>query len=125
MLAWLATIATACSSDRPELDEWSHAWSRRPMVPELSELEPSAARARCERLLTDAHDAPSRLLPTPDPGIDEAVREWILRVESLGFECSTARYEIGEFTVRREEIQLLEAEVAAAVAIAIERDSSQ
>jgi hypothetical protein len=120
VLMWVA--ATACGSDRPEIAKWRSAWSERPVVPDIAQLEPQAARTLCGQLLSDAHDAPKRLLPTPDPELDDAVREWILRVENLGFECSTTPEEISDFASRRAEIQILEAEVAAAVAVASDRE---
>jgi hypothetical protein len=117
-LVFVALVAASCRADRPEIGEWRQIWATRPVVPEIAELEQREARARCDQLLADIHVAQDRLLPSPDRELDNAVREWIVRVEDFGYDCPSSPDKTDQVRSRREEIQLLEAEVKAAMGVA-------
>jgi hypothetical protein len=116
LLVLLAGIA--CDTQRPRPDQWSRTWAGRPVLPNAVQLDGQQARSLCEQLLIDARGAREKLLPTPDPQIDETVEAWILRVENLAYECAASPIEPPELRRKREAIQILEAEVEAAMKVA-------
>lgn len=80
-------LVSACSEPRPSVDEWAPAWNKvLSIVPE----EPTAGelpRQVCQDTLASLRAETEVLFPTPDPVIDDTVKEWVAEAEHTFFEC--------------------------------------
>lgn len=119
-LATLLVLAFAgCgSSDRPSVAEWQPLWDGIVQgIPTLAELGQPEDLTVCADGLGFVRSTQGELFPTPDPAIDEAVREWVSVAEDAFFECPPSSNRIPDMAFAYGQLTRLEAEVAAALAI--------
>jgi hypothetical protein len=112
--ALLAVGVSACGGDeRPTDAAWRTIWEERLALVPTADAIASGGEDLCGDLVGRYRVELPALFPTPDPALDDVVREWTAELESLVFDCPD---DPGELDGRLAELDVLAAEVAAGLA---------
>lgn len=87
MVIVLVTLASACAETRPSLDEWVTSWNQVLSIVPEEPLAGDLPRDVCRNTLASLRTETETLFPTPDPVIEDTVRQWIATAEHTFFEC--------------------------------------
>ena len=98
--------------------EWQPTWDALVGgIPTPAELGTPPDGALCQSALGLVRSAEDDLYPTPDRAIDEPVKEWVATAEDAFFECPPSSSAIPDMAFAYGQLQRLEAEIAAVLAI--------
>lgn len=109
-----SSIATACgddAADRPAISEWKPRWlGTRDLVPDASRLDDDGTEV-CGDFLGEVRERRNEVLPTPDPTLDDLVREWVSEAETVGLDCDRE----GELAERLDDLEAQADEIDARI----------
>lgn len=112
------TVASCSTTDRPDVAIWQTVWeTTKAGIPAAADLGQPPDRTVCDTTLGFLRSANADLFPTPDPAIDEVVRDWVQVAEDAFFECPPSSNVIPDFATAYAELEQLEAEVEAVLTI--------
>jgi hypothetical protein len=115
----VALSASACGTvSRPSLEEWQPRWvAVQALVPSQGDLGDEPDRELCNQIHVAVREEARGLIPTPDPALDDAVRDWVKIAEATFFECPPRERELDGFGDAYNELARFAAEVDAVVLI--------
>ncbi len=118
----VALSASACGTvSRPSLEEWQPRWVEvQALVPSQDDLGDEPDRELCNQIHVAIREESRGLVPTPDPALDDAVRDWVKIAETTFFECPPRERELDGFDDAYRELARFAAEVEAVVRIDLE-----
>ncbi|GMQ93043.1 MAG: hypothetical protein BMS9Abin12_0520 [Acidimicrobiia bacterium] len=94
-----ALLLAACSAGRPTAEEWQPTWERvLATMPSESAIGENPSQAVCDKTLAFLRSNRVQLFPTPDPVVDDTVRDWIDIAEDAFFECPPRNERVGSFS---------------------------
>lgn len=111
-------VTTSCTTTaRPTSETWRPQWERqRDSLPEPEAFVAGDAQF-CDALVGRARVNFPKLLPSPDPVLDNAVTAWIEQAEHLAFECPHSQPEVDDAF---RNVDILSAEVDGALRVVAE-----
>lgn len=120
--AWVvcgALLLAACGPpERPARDEWERSWQDiQEVVPSPGQLERPVSRETCEDVLAKLREHGQDLTPAPDEVIQAGAQAWLSHAEHLFFECFNPDRPDESIKDGYEQLQQLQAEVDAALAV--------
>lgn len=99
LVAATALVLASCSATRPTVEEWQPTWDQLlAAVPSESVIGENPPKSICDETLAFLRSNQARLFPTPDPAIDDSVRDWVGIAEDAFFECPPRNEHVGSFT---------------------------
>lgn len=110
-------MSGACGGEeRPTVDAWTARWDEAvASIPRRAELGTPPDSEMCNSTLVYLREVRGDLVPTPDRAIDDVVTAWIRLAEDAFYECPPDSTEVPSFDFAYEELETLQAEVAAAL----------
>lgn len=119
LAALLLTAVAGCGSEsRPTVDEWRPLWDGIvDGIPTPADLGDPPDQDVCTSALAMLREQSQELFPTPDLAIDPTVREWVQIAEDAFFACPPSSSQIPTLEFALGELDRLEAEVDAVLAI--------
>lgn len=120
---FLVAVTGCGDGSRPAVEEWRTVWIEVVGgVPMADELGDQPDQDTCRSALVTLRERSHELFPTPDLALDSVVHEWVRVAEDAFFECPPSSAEIPTMGFALRELDRLEAEVGAVLAIDGSRD---
>jgi hypothetical protein len=113
LIAAIVFLLASCSADRPTSEEWQPIWNQvLAAIPSESAVGEEPSKALCDDTLASLRSNRSRLFPTPDLAIDDAVRDWVDIAEDAFFECPPRNERVGSFSEAYGLLRRFQSEIA-------------